>query len=147
MVWFLWLKTVHIVAVVSWFAGLFYLPRLFVYHTETCEGDRRGHLRFCVMEKKLFYIIILPASGVVLLTGLGLLAGFLTVYIKQPWMWAKLILVSLLYGYMFLLWKHLKAFEKEENKKSGRYFRVINEMPTVLLIIVVALVVIKPQFF
>ena len=142
----LWLKTLHIIAVISWFAGLFYLPRLFVYHVESCDDDERGHLRFCVMEHKLFHIIMIPAAVVVLSSGLGLLYGRFFVYWAMMWFRVKMFLVCCLYIYMVFCWRYMLALKNKTNTKTGKYFRFFNEVPTILLILIITMVVMKPHF-
>ena len=140
----LWLKAFHIVAVVCWFAGLFYLPRLFVYHVQAqAEGDAAGSARFALMERKLYRGIMLPSMLAVLVLGIWMLIespGFL----QMHWMHAKLTLVVLLIGYHHMCGAHLKRLANGSNQKSERYFRLFNELPVLLLVAIVLLVVVRP---
>lgn len=132
-------KSLHIVFMVTWFAGLFYLPRLFVYHAMT--DDRKGIDRFKIMERKLFYGIMTPgavltiASGSWLWLGLGFSGG---------WLHAKLLLVAVLVVYHLWCAKLLSDFRKEQNRHSHVWYRFFNEFPVVILVAVVFLVVMKP---
>ncbi|MCP3748794.1 protoporphyrinogen oxidase HemJ [Pseudomonas sp. SBB6] len=138
---FLWIKTLHIVSVVCWFAGLFYLPRLFVYHAQS--QDSISQERFVIMERKLYRGIMLPAMIASLVFGIWLLSltpGFLS----QGWMHAKLTLVVLLVGYHHMCGAQLKRFARGENKRSHVFYRWFNEVPVLVLLAVVILVVVKP---
>ena len=139
---YLWLKVIHIVAVVAWMAGLFYLPRLFVYHTGLTVGSD-GDTLFKIMERRLMAAIMRPAALVALLAGMATVeaAGFNW---GQAWLLLKLIGVLCLIGYHGLLEVHLKSFGRGERGHTRRYFRIINEVPTVLLIWIVIFVVVKP---
>lgn len=138
---YLWLKAFHIIAVVCWFAGLFYLPRLFVYHAMT--PDKETQERFKVMERKLYRGIMNPAMWVSLLLGLGMMhVGKL---LHPPlWLTVKLALVVLLIGYHHMCGSLMKKFQRDENQRSHIWYRYFNEVPTLLLIAVVLLVVLKP---
>ena len=140
----LWLKAFHIVFVVAWFAGLFYLPRLFVYHVDV--RDEASHERFVVMERRLLGITHLGGAlavgfGVALLTWWLMHAPD---YARQGWLHAKLTLVTLLIGYHASMAMFVRQFRERRNTRSGRWFRVYNEVPALLLIGVVVLVVVKP---
>ena len=138
---FLWIKALHIVSVVCWFAGLFYLPRLFVYHAQS--QDSTSQERFVIMERKLYRGIMLPAMIASLVFGIWLLSltpGFLS----QGWMHAKLTLVVLLIGYHHMCGAQLKRFARGENKRSHVFYRWFNEVPVLVLLAVVILVVVKP---
>lgn len=139
---FLWLKAFHIIAMVAWFAGLFYLPRLFVYHAEC--NDRVSDARFKVMERRLYYAITWPAGVVTSILGLILLFLHASMYMQYGWMHAKLGLVVLLWGYHLLCGKHVACFAENKNSKSTRYYRIFNEIPTLFLIAIVICVVVKP---
>ena len=136
----LWVKALHIVFVISWMAGMLYLPRLFVYHTEVT--DEIGHQRFCVMEKRLYTLTLIAMLGTWVL-GLWLLM-LLPGYLQQGWLHAKLALVFALSGYHGWLKVRLRAFAERKNVKSARYYRIANEVPAVLMLLVVILVVVKP---
>ena len=139
---YLWLKVIHIVAVVAWMAGLFYLPRLFVYHTDLAVGSD-GDMLFKTMERRLMVAIMRPAALLALLAGMATVeaAGFNW---GQAWLLLKLLGVLCLIGYHGLLEVHLKSFGRGERRHTRRYFRIINEVPTVLLIWIVIFVVVKP---
>lgn len=137
----LWIKALHIVAVVSWMAGLLYLPRLYVYHVDAPVGSVQSET-FKVMERKLLRFIMNPAMIVVWLTG-PLLAYLLGVY-HDPWMLAKFVLVCLLTLYHHALGRWRTAFAEDRNTHDARYFRIVNEVPTLLLVGIVILVVVKP---
>lgn len=140
---YLWIKALHVIAVISWMAGLLYLPRLFVYHTQTAPGSEASE-RFKVMERLLMKAIMLPAMIVSWVAGLAMiwLGDLLTSY--NGWMWVKLLLVVLLSGVHGFLSKTRKRFEVDGNEKPERFFRIINEVPTVLMILIVILVIVKP---
>lgn len=141
----LWVKALHIIAVVCWFAALFYLPRLYVYHAQAnAAGDRAGSERFKIMERKLYRGIMTPSMVAVLLLGIGLLASNWHYYFSQGWMHAKLLLVAFLIIYHHICLVHLKRFATDTNTKSEKYFRIFNEIPVVLLIGIVILVVVRP---
>ncbi|HEU4587547.1 MAG TPA: protoporphyrinogen oxidase HemJ [Gemmatimonadales bacterium] len=145
---YLWLKAFHIVGMVSWFAGLFYLGRLFVYHAEALAAPepKRQILsqQYAVMESRLYRLITTPAMGLTLLTGLGMLAtpaghGWL----PQPWLHAKLALVALLVGLHFHAKRVMVAFAEGRMRRSGEWFRLYNEGPTLVLVAVSILAVFK----
>jgi len=139
---YLLIKTLHIIAVTCWFAGLFYLPRLFVYHANTT--DEISYQKFCVMERRLYYFIMHPALLVVILTAISMLY-ILPSWLKQGWLHLKLTLVFLLIGHHLLCGKYLKQFAKKDNYRPNHiFFRFFNEFPTIILIIVTILVVVKP---
>jgi putative membrane protein len=135
----LWIKALHIVFVVSWFAGLFYLPRLFVYHAEA--RDAPSDERFKLMERKLYRGIMTPAMVLTLASGLWMWLGY---GVTGGWLHAKVALVALLVGYHFWLDRMRLAFLRNENTRSHVYYRWVNEIPTVLLVAIVVLVVVKP---
>lgn len=138
-----WIKALHIISLVAWFGGLFYLPRLYVYHAE-CQ-DQIGNNRFKIMEKKLYYYIMTPAAVLTILFGTALLHVSFKGYLNQPWMQWKLVLVVFLIAYHIYLGRILKRFRQDNNQHSAKFYRWINEVPTVLLILIVVLVVVKPQ--
>jgi putative membrane protein len=134
-------KSVHIIAVISWMAGMLYLPRLFVYHAENQDNPALT-ATFKIMERRLLRYIMTPAMIVSWIFGLAMMisAG----WIKAPWMHGKLLLVialSAVHGWLAVC---VKRFASDQNQKSGRYFRFVNEIPTVLMIVIVVLVVLKP---
>ena len=136
----LWLKAFHIVFVVTWFAGLFYLPRLFVYHTVT--ADAPGIERFIVMERRLFGIMTI---GGTLAVGFGIaMLVAAPAYLQMGWLHAKLTLVALLIGYHLWCRQLMVALREGRNKHSQRWYRLFNEAPSLLLIAIVILAVVKP---
>lgn len=135
----MWVKALHIVFVVSWFAGLFYLPRLFVYHADA--KDAASNERFKLMERKLYRGIMMPAMILTVASGLWL---WLANGFSGGWIHAKLALVALLVAYHFWLRKLLGDFARDANRHGHVYYRWVNEAPTVLLIAIVILVVVKP---
>jgi len=137
----LWVKSFHIIFMVSWFAGLFYLPRLFVYHAMAQdEGDTASMARLKIMERKLYYFI-LPWMILTLVFGTWLWLGY---GITGGWLHAKLFLVALLLGYHHACGRFVKKFQRDENSRSHVFYRWFNEVPIVLLLGVVILVVVKP---
>ncbi len=135
----LWIKAFHIVFLVTWFAGLFYLPRLFVYHA--LADDTAGRERFKVMERKLFYGIMTPGALITIALGLWLWLGY---GIGGTWMYAKLALVFVLIVYHLYCGKLLLDFKHDRNRHGHVFFRWLNELPVLLLIAIVVLVVVKP---
>jgi putative membrane protein len=135
----LWIKAFHIIFMVTWFAGLFYLPRLFVYHA-MCE-DEAGKARFRVMERKLFYGIMTPGGLLTVGLGLWLWLGY---GFSGQWLMWKLLLVLFLVAFHVWCLVALLAFRDERNTRSHVFFRIMNELPVLALIAIVLLVVIKP---
>jgi putative membrane protein len=135
----LWIKSLHIIFVVTWFAGLFYLPRLFVYHATS--SDPISIERFKVMERKLFYGIMTPSAVLAVLLGSWLWLGY---GISGGWLHAKLALVLLLLVYHVYCGKFLMEFKHDRNLRSHVYYRWFNEIPVVILFAVIILVVVKP---
>lgn len=134
-----WLLSLHIIAFVSWFAGLFYLPRLFVYHAMTTEQAVKDQL--CIMERKLLYYIMWPAMIITFITGF-LLMGSET--IVGAWLTVKLVLVGVLALFHFSCDHFVSVFHSGSNTRTHCFFRWYNEFPTVLLITIVILAVVKP---
>lgn len=139
---YLWIKALHIVAIVCWFAGLFYLPRLFVYHAMSEDAPSRE--RFKVMERKLYRGIMMPSMVATLLFGTGMIALNPALFSTGGWLHAKLALVVLLIGYHHLCGAQLKRFARDENTRSHVFYRWFNEFPVLLLLAIVILVVVKP---
>ncbi len=139
---YLLFKSLHIVAVISWMAGLLYLPRIFVYHSESYHDSQREV--FKVMERKLYNYIMMPAMILSWLFGLLLIHTLGFSIFLELWMQIKTASILLLTHYHFFLGKHLRLFARGENEKSSKFFRIINEIPTVLLIVIVFVVVFKP---
>lgn len=137
---YLWIKGFHLVAVIAWMVGLFYLPRLFVYHSETAHKETRD--TFIIMESKLYRIIMQPAMHLSLLLGfiLATLAGAWV----SPWFHLKLAAVFFLVIFHLFLNKCRKEFAEGRCRHTSRFFRIINEIPTVLLIIIVIATIVKP---
>ena len=139
---YLWLKALHIIAMVCWFAGLFYLPRLFVYHA--MSEDQASRERFCVMERKLYRGIMQPSMIATLVFGIWLISLNPGYYFSQGWVHAKLALVILLIGYHHVCGAQLKRFARGENQRSHVFYRWFNEAPVLLLLAIVILVVVRP---
>ncbi|RJG12245.1 protoporphyrinogen oxidase HemJ [Pseudomonas cavernicola] len=138
---YLWIKALHIIAMVCWFAGLFYLPRLFVYHA--MSGDSASRERFCVMERKLYRGIMLPSMLATVLFGIWLLLLNPSL-LSRGWMHAKLTLVLLLIGYHHACGAMLKRFAQGEQTRSHVFYRWFNEVPVLLLLAIVILVIVRP---
>ena len=137
-----YVKALHVIAMVCWFAGLFYLPRLFVYHA-MLDNDELGNERFKVMERKLYRGIMTPSAILTLVFGLALLGDSWEYFKDQPWMHIKLTLVAVLFGFHHWCGRTMKRFQQDLNKKSHTFYRWMNEVPTVLLIGIVMLVIVK----
>jgi protoporphyrinogen IX oxidase len=136
----LWLKALHVVFVVTWFAGLFYLPRLFVYHVATTDAP--GLARFIVMERRLFFMMTLGALLAVLF-GIAMIVAA-PGYLTMGWLRAKILLVALLVGYHAWCYQLLLALRAAANRHSQRWYRLFNEVPGLLLLAIVILAVVKP---
>jgi putative membrane protein len=136
----LWVKALHIVFMVSWFAGLFYLPRLFVYHA--MAEDQVSRERFKLMERRLFWGIMTPGAVLTMVFGLWLWLGWFRG--AGGWLHAKLALVVLLVLYHAWCWRLMRAFAADRNRRSQRWYRWFNEVPTLVLFATVILVVLKP---
>ena len=140
---YLLFKSLHLIAVISWMAGLLYLPRIFVYHTENLEDNNTSSI-FKIMEKKLYLYIMMPAMVLSWIFGMILISNIGFDTLSTLWIKIKLILVILLTLYHFYLGKLLEDFRLNKNTKSSKFFRIINEVPTLLLILIVFIVVFKP---
>ena len=138
----LWIKSFHIIFVVTWFAGLFYLPRLFVYHA--MSNDTISSERFKVMERKLFYGITTPSAIFATAFGGWLLWYFWSAYSSAGWLHTKLLLVAILIGYHIFCGKFLQDFAKDRNTHSHIFYRWFNEFPVLILIATTILVEVKP---
>jgi putative membrane protein len=138
---YLWIKALHVIAVIAWMAATLYLPRLFVYHSVVARGSEQSET-FKVMERRLLNAIMTPAMIVAWLAGLFLIwkGGWMA----SGWLHAKLALVILLSGMHGFLAGQVRAFAQDRNERSQRFFRIVNEVPTVLMIVIVVLVVVKP---
>jgi putative membrane protein len=137
---YLWIKSLHVMAIIAWMAGLFYLPRLFVYHSKTLPKSESSET-FKIMEEKLLRIIMLPAMIV------SWLAGLVLIHILQDlpwWLIIKVAAVIAMTAVHMVLKSHARRFAADERPKSERYFRALNEVPTVLMVIIVIMVIVKP---
>ncbi len=139
---YLWLKVVHILAVTSWMAGLFYLPRLFVYHSKQKPGSDSDGL-FKIMERRLLKAIMRPAGVVAVVSG-GVLLAMGGVQLSEPWLWIKLAMVLGMIGFHGSLERFAGQFAAGKRPAGERFFRLWNEVPTVLLIVIVIAVVVRP---
>lgn len=141
---YLWIKALHVVAVISWMAGLLYLPRLFVYHCAAKPGSAASET-FKVMERRLMAAIMTPAMLVSWALGLSLIAVLgLEVFRDGYWLTVKVALVIVLTSAHLLMIRHLRDFARDRNRHSQRYFRILNEVPTVLMIAIVVMVIVRP---
>jgi len=138
----LWIKAFHLIAIICWFAAIFYLPRLFVYHADS--EDKVSRDRFKIMERKLYRGIMTPSMIAVLVLGGWLLSLNFDYYLSSVWMQVKLTLVALLVGFHLYCGYLLKAFANDKNTKSHKFFRVLNEVPVFMLVAIVILAVVKP---
>lgn len=138
----LWVKSFHIIFMVAWFAGLFYLPRLFVYHSETTDSPSID--RFRVMEKRLYWAITTPAGILTTIFGAWLVHFNWQYYTRSGWFHGKMLLVIILWLYHLSCGHYVKRFAQHHHPQSARFFRFFNEIPTILLIGIVLLVVIRP---
>jgi protoporphyrinogen IX oxidase len=137
----LWVKALHVIAIIAWMAGMLYLPRLFVYHADAPKGSDASET-FKVMERRLLKMIVNPAMILVFITGIAL--AFLTGYWQAGWLQAKFILVLGLAGLHGYFARCVRAFAEDANKRPARFYRALNEAPTVLMIVIVVLAVVKP---
>ena len=145
IVWFYpWLKVGHVISVIAWMAGLFYLPRLFVYHSEEIDKGSKGDKLFIKMEKKLLNIIMLPAMVSSWIFGLFLYSIPGLIDWNLLWSWIKLFSVIFMTAFHLWLFKKQIDFEKGKNTVKGRTFRLMNEVPTVLLFIIIIMVIVRP---
>ena len=143
MNYYLLFKSLHLISVISWMAGLLYLPRIFVYHAENSD-DRKISDVFKIMEKKLYFYIMTPAMVLSWIFGLLLIHSIGFEQLGQTWMVSKIIFVILLTLYHFYLGKNLNQFKFDQNTNSHKFYRLINEIPTILLILIVFVVIFKP---
>ena len=140
---YLLFKSLHLIAVISWMAGLLYLPRIFVYHVENINDQNSTNI-FKTMEKKLYFYIMIPAMILSWIFGLILISIVGFDVLSATWIQLKLIFVVLLTFYHFYLGQCLKNLAFKQNNKTSKFFRIINEIPTILLILIVFIVVFKP---
>lgn len=142
----LWFKTLHVIAVVSWFAGIFYLPRLFVYHATVPESDVEGRERFCLMERKLYrfvtmFMVLTVVFGTAMIVEYGM-----EFFRLSTWLHVKITLVLALLGFHFWMGAHGRALRGGKPPYSHKRYRVLNELPVLVLFAVVWLVILKPSF-
>ena len=142
MNFYLLFKSLHLISVISWMAGLLYLPRIFVYHAEAKENSQKE--TFKTMERKLYNYIMMPAMILSWLFGLALIHSLSFSIFSELWMQIKIVSVLLLTHYHFFLGKTLRSFAQDDNTRTSKFFRIINEIPTILLIVIVFVVVFKP---
>jgi putative membrane protein len=140
---YLWFKAIHLIAVISWMAGMLYLPRLYVYHVTAKKGGELSET-LKIMERRLLRFIMNPAMIITWILGLTLIATNTSVMTSGGWMHAKLLLVVIMSGMHMALAVWRKQFERDVNTHSQKFFRIMNEVPTVLLVIIVILVIVKP---
>ena len=140
---YLLFKSLHLIAVISWMVGLLYLPRIFVYHAENLKEKNTSSI-FKIMERKLYFYIMTPAMILTWIFGLILISSLGFEVFSTTWIKLKLLLVILLTSYHFYLSKLLGDFKIDQNTKSSKFFRIINEVPTILLILIVFIVIFKP---
>ena len=141
---YLLFKSIHLIAVISWMAGLLYLPRIFVYHTENSSEEKVSKI-FKVMERKLYFYIMTPAMTLSWLFGLLLIHSIGFQQLGQTWMLLKLLFVVILTLYHFYLGKLLSQFSIDSNRHSHKFYRYINEIPTIMLILIIFVVIFKPS--
>ena len=139
---YLLFKSLHLIAVISWMAGLLYLPRIFVYHTEADHESQKTV--FKTMERKLYNYIMMPAMFLSWLFGILLIHNLGFSILSELWMQIKTIAVVILTYYHFTLGKYLNDLALENNKKTSKFFRIYNEIPTIILIVVIFVVIFKP---
>ena len=140
---YLLFKSIHLIAVISWMAGLLYLPRIFVYHAENMKDEKVSNI-FKTMERKLMMYIMNPAMILSWVFGISLILSHGAAIHTALWVQLKLLLVIILTIYHFVLGVYLKKFAKNENVKTAKFFRIINEIPTVLLILIIFIIIYKP---
>lgn len=140
---YLLFKSLHLIAVISWMAGLLYLPRIYVYHSEASHDSQKNI--FKVMERKLYNYIMMPAMLLSWLFGILLIHNLGFSVFSELWMQIKIISVIILTYYQFTLGRYLNDFANDNNQKTSRFFRIYNEIPTILLVVVIFVVVFKPQ--
>jgi|TARA_B110001452_G_scaffold264259_1_gene266994 protoporphyrinogen IX oxidase len=140
---YLLFKALHLIAVISWMAGLLYLPRIFVYHSEA-DKEKSQNKTFKTMERKLYNYIMMPSMFFTWIFGLGLIHTLGFNIFSELWMQIKIVSVLLLTFFHFYLGACIKSFFHDENTKAAKFYRIINEVPTILLIIIIFVVVFKP---
>jgi len=138
-----WVKAFHVISVIAWMAGMLYLPRLFVYHADAEKGSVQSET-FKVMERRLYRAITTPAMIATWIFGLWLLHLYGMGIFAMGWIWLKLAFVLALSGFHGFLGRTLKTFARDENIRPARFFRTINEIPTLIMIVIVIMVIVKP---
>lgn len=142
--WYLWIKALHIISVIAWMAGMFYLPRLFVYHVDAEPGSKQSET-FKVMERRLLRAIVNPAMIAAFAFGILLLLTPGIIDWSEGWIWVKLVAVFLgLGGLHGFLARWRRAFAEDSNLHSAKFYRIVNEIPTVLMVVVVIMVIVRP---
>ena len=139
---YLFFKSLHLIAVISWMAGLLYLPRIFVYHSEANHDSQKEV--FKIMERKLYNYIMMPAMLLSWIFGLALIHSIGFSSFSELWMQIKIILAVILTFYHFSLGKYLNDFALDSNQKTSKFFRIYNEIPTIILVVVIFIVIFKP---
>jgi protoporphyrinogen IX oxidase len=139
--WEIWVKAAHIISVIAWMAGLLYLPRIFVYHTQSVRNSNESEI-FKIMESRLLKTIMNPAMITVWITGPTVAYGYGE--IQSTWLHAKLLLVVMMSGFHGYLVRQVKIFKADNNRHSAGFYKALNEVPTVLMMLIVILVVVKP---
>jgi len=138
-----WVKSLHIISVIAWMAGMFYLPRLFVYHADAEVGSDKSET-FKIMERRLLRGIINPAMVMTFVFGVLLLLTPGIIHWGDIWIWVKLAMVFLMAGFHGNLSRWRRQFEEDRNERPAKFYRMVNEVPTVLVVIIVIMVVVKP---
>ena len=141
---YLWIKALHVISVISWMAGIFYLPRLFVYHAEKADAESELSETLKVMELKLLRVIMNPAMIGTWVFGLALVFTPGLVDWSDGWIWVKLGMVTAMTWFHHALGLWRKDFAADRNRRSGKFYRLANEIPTVLMIVIVVMVIVKP---
>ncbi|MCB9992499.1 MAG: protoporphyrinogen oxidase HemJ [Hyphomicrobiaceae bacterium] len=139
----LWVKALHVISIIAWMAGLLYLPRLFVYHTEAEAGSAQSET-FKVMERRLYRGIMTPAMIASWLFGLWLIIFYQAFDFGSGWAWVKLVMVVLLTGMHLFFGQIRKDFAEDRNQRPQRFFRMINEVPTLIMIVIVIMIIVRP---
>jgi putative membrane protein len=139
---YLWIKAFHVIFVITWMAALFYLPRLFVYHASAT--DQVSNERFKIMENKLYAIIMRPSMILATIFGVWMVILGWAAFASSGWLWIKIAAVVLLLGYHHYCARLLRGFAADDNPHSERFYRIFNEAPALLLIVIVIMVVVKP---
>ena len=138
-----WVKALHVIFVIAWMAGIFYLPRLFVYHCRAEKGSDQSET-FKIMEQKLLKVIMRPAMILSWVFGLWLVIGFNVIDFSQIWPWVKLVGVVAMTAFHMFLASTARAFAEDRNQRPEKFFRAINEIPTLLMVVIVIMVIVRP---